>query len=160
MRFPHIVAHDLEGRRYEVPGDLPVGPRVLVIAFQRWHTSIIEQWLPGLERAVHDHPGTTWWEIPALSRIYAPVRPYIDGGMRAGIPDVDARRQTLTTYTDLRALASALDLPTFETIYVLVVDAAGDVVWMGSGEVDDEALAGLEAALAGLGPGVDGEGPS
>ena len=144
MRFPTIVAHDLEGRRYEIPGDLPVGPRIIVLAFQRWHTALIEQWQPELDRVVHEHPGTTWWEIPALSRVYAPVRPFIDGGMRAGIPDAEARRQTLTSYTDLRALESALGLAGFETIYVLLVDASGEVVWMGSGEVDDGSVAQLD----------------
>ena len=122
MRFPTIVAHDLEGRRYEVPGDLPVGPRIIVIAFQRWHTGLIEGWQPELDRVVHDNPGTSWWEVPALSRIYTPARPYIDGGMRAGIPDPDARRQTLT-------------------------DAVGEVTWMGSGEADADGFAGLEAAV-------------
>ena len=157
MRFPTIVAHDLEGRRYEVPGDLPVGPRILVLAFQRWHTALIEQWQPELDRVVHDHPGTTWWEIPALSRVYSPARLYIDGGMRAGIPDIQARRQTLTAYTDLRALASALELTSFETIYVLVVDARGEVVWMGSGEADDEGFAQLDAAVDALAQGAGRE---
>ena len=150
MRFPTIVAHDLEGRRYEVPGDLPVGPRILVIAFQRWHTELVERWQPALDRVVAEHPGSTWWEIPALSRIYTPARGFIDGGMRSGIPDVEARRHTLTSYTDLRALAAALALPSFETIYVLVVDASGEVVWMGSGEGSEEASSQLDEAVGGL----------
>jgi len=74
--------------------------------------------------------------------------------MRAGIPDIQARRQTLTAYTDLRALASALELTSFETIYVLVVDARGEVVWMGSGEADDEGFAQLDAAVDALAQGA------
>ena len=155
MRFPVIVARDLEGRRYEVPGDLPVGPRILVLAFQRWHTQLIDGWVPALDRIVAGHPGATWWEIPALSRIYAPARPYIDGGMRAGIPDPEARRKTLTSYTDLRALATALDLPGYDTIYVLLVDADGEGVWMGSGEADEDGVVGLERALEPLCPAAD-----
>jgi hypothetical protein len=150
VRFPHIIAHDLDGRRYQLPDELPAGPRIVLVAFQRWHTILLAGWQEPIERLVLDHPGTTLWEVPALSRLYAPARPYIDGGMRAGIPDPVARKHTLTSYTDLRALASALDLPDFETVHVFLLDPDGDVVWRASGEVDETALAGLASALDGM----------
>jgi hypothetical protein len=147
MRFPDILAHDLEGREYRLPDGLPEGPRLIMVAFQRWHTVVLARWQPALERMVAEHPGTTLWELPALSRMYAAARPYIDGGMRAGIPDPAARRMTLTTYTDLRAFGRALELPSFDTVYILLLDASGEVVWFGGGEADDAQLAGVHAAL-------------
>ncbi len=155
MRFPLIIASDLEGRRYELPDELPSGPRVLVVAFQRWHQILVNGWQPGLERIVASRPDATLWEVPALSRLYAAARPYIDGGMRSGIPDPGARQHTLTTYTDLRAFTTALDLPSLETIYVLLLDAQGEVVWLGGGEVDDRQLAQLGARLEALPRGAD-----
>jgi hypothetical protein len=156
VRFPHVVAHDLEGRRYELPDELPEGPRIVLLPFQRWHQILVNGWLSRLDRLAASHPGTTVWEVPALSRMYTPARPYIDGGMRAGIPDPGTRRHTLTTYTDLRALALALDLPDFETAYVLLLDAAGEIAWMGHGEYDDEQFGAIAAALERLpsDPGV------
>jgi hypothetical protein len=41
MRFPAIVAHDLEGRRYELPDELSDGPRLVMVAFHRWHTVVL-----------------------------------------------------------------------------------------------------------------------
>ena len=160
MRFPIIVTRDLEGRRYEVPGDLPVGPRVLVIAFQRWHTSQVDTWAPALDRIVETHPGATWWEIPALSRVYTPMRPYIDGGMRAGIPDPVSRRKTLTSYTDLKSLGTALGLKGFDNVAVVLVDADSEVLWQGTGDRDDGAEAGLVAALETVCPGATAGGPA
>ena len=147
MRFPHIIANDLEGRRYELPDDLPRGPRFVMLAFQRWQVSLLAAWQMPLEHLVAAHPGASLWEVPALSRLYAAARPYIDGGMRAGIPDPDARKHTLTSYTDLRTLATDLDLPTFETVYVFLLDPDGEVVWRASGEVDDGRLAELAEVL-------------
>lgn len=152
MRFPDIVARDLEGRKYQLPDDLPDGPRLIMVAFQRWHTVVLAGWQPALEGMVAAHPGTTLWEIPALSRMYAAARPYIDGGMRAGIPDPAARRMTLTTYTDLRAFGRVLELPSFDTVYILLLDATGEVVWLGGGEADDTQLADLAVALDRLAP--------
>jgi hypothetical protein len=147
VRFPRIVAHDLDGQRYELPSDLPRGPRIVMLAFQRWHTGPLARWQIPLERLAAGRPDATLWEVPALSRLYAPARPYIDGGMRAGIPDPEARKHTLTSYTDLRALASDLDLPTFETVYVFLLDGDGEIAWRASGEPDDRLLAGFTAAL-------------
>jgi hypothetical protein len=152
MRFPRIIAHDLEGRRYELPDELPEGPRIVLVAFQRWHTILLAGWQAPLERLVEEHPGTTLWEVPALSRLYAPARPYIDGGMRAGIPDPEARRQTLTSYTDLRALGSALELPSFDTVYAFLLDAAGEIVWRAAGEADEGRIAEIAVALDALSP--------
>ena len=68
--------------------------------------------------------------------------------MRAGIPDPDARRHTLTAYTDLRAFAQALDLPSLDTIYLLLLDAEGEIVWRSSGEVTETKATALAEAIA------------
>jgi hypothetical protein len=148
VRFPEIKASDLEGREYRLPDELPAGPRIVLLPFQRHQQIVVEGWGARIEPLQDAHPELTVWEVPALSRGYRIMRSYIDGGMRAGIPDVDVRRHTLTTYTDLGALASALELPTFDTVYVFLLDAAGDIRWRGSGEADDAQVEALAAALA------------
>jgi hypothetical protein len=149
VRFPTIAARDLEGRRYDVPDDLPAGTRIVVLAFQRWQTALVERWQPALEALVHAHPGVTWWEVAALSRVYTPAREYIDGGMRGGIPDPEARRRTLTSYTDLHALATALAIPSFEDIYVVVVGPDGEVLRVEPGGCNGERLSQVTAAVEG-----------
>ena len=147
MEFPALRVRDLEGTDYVIPDELPAGPHVIILAFQRWHQTIVERWKSPLQAVVHRHPGTEVWEVPSLSRGYRLFRSSIDGGMRAGIPDAGARRHTLTTYTDLRALARSLELDTLETVHVFVVGCDGAVHWHGEGDPSVAALEALEAAL-------------
>jgi len=147
MEFPALKVRDLEGTDYVIPDGLPGGPHVIVVAFQQWHQMIVNRWKPSLEAIAERHPGTEVWEVPSLSRGYRLFRSGIDGGMRAGIPDVNVRRHTLTAYTDLGALAASLGIDSFETVYLFVVDCDGTVRWRGEGEPSPKALTELEASI-------------
>lgn len=129
-----------------VPDDLPGNLRIIIVAFQRWQQLLVSGWTPLLTDLAQKTPGLTVWEVPALSRLYAAGRFYIDGGMRAGIRDAETRRHTLTAYTDLRAFCSALGIARMDTIRIYVVDRDGEVVFEAEGEVDEEkALALVDA---------------
>jgi hypothetical protein len=147
MEFPPLKVHDLEGTAHTIPDDLPGGPHLLVVAFQRWHQSIVDDWTPPPTAAAKRHPGTEVWEVPSLSKGYRLFRGGIDGGMAAAIPDISARRHTLTAYTDLRQLANDLGLANLDTVHVYLVDCSGHVLWRAEGEPTPEALSALEAAL-------------
>jgi len=154
LRFPPVTAKDLEGRQVRIPDDLPLGPRIVVLAFQRWHTKLIETWEPALRALETRCAALSVWEVPALSRLYLPVRGFIDGGMRAGIVDSDARRHTLTAYTDLSALAHELQLPSLETVYLFLLAPDGTIVWKGEGASDAEQTAALTKAIEDLACGT------
>ena len=147
MEFPALQVRDLEGTDYVIPDELPGGPHVIVIAFQQWHQSIVNRWKPSLEVIAERHPGTEVWEVPSISRGYRLFRSGIDGGMRAGIPDIAVRRHTLTAYTDLGALATALEIDNLETVHLFVVDCDGTVRWRGEGEPSAAALEELESCI-------------
>jgi hypothetical protein len=71
----------------------------------------------------------------------------IDGGMASAIPDPAVRRRTLTIYTDVRRVTTALGLESTSTIAVVLVDRAGRVSWQGSGPSSEHNVEGLGAAL-------------
>jgi len=147
MRFPTIEARDLEGDRYTLPDGLPAGRRLVLVAFRRWQQILVDGWesrLPSLER---DNPDLTVWEVPALGRRYRPARPYIDGGMRAGIIDEEVRLHTLTAYTDLRALLGELAIPDTETVHIYLLGGDGEILWSGDGEADGDKIQSLDVAL-------------
>lgn len=146
-RFPELHVRDLEGEDYDIPHGLPGGPHLLVVAFQRWQQMLVDHWMPKLRAVAERHPGTEVWEVPSLSKAYRLFRAGIDGGMRAEIHDETSRRHTLTAYTDLSALARALDIPSFDTIHVFLVDSSGVILWRASGEPDPAALEALERAM-------------
>ena len=147
MEFPMLKVRDLEGLDHVIPDELPGGPHVIILAFQQWHQTLVDLWKPHLEAIAGRHPGTEVWEVPSISRGYRLFRAGIDGGMRAGIPNPDVRRHTLTTYTDLNALADDLELPSLDTIYVFLVDCRGTVLWRTEGGPTEEALAQLDGAV-------------
>jgi hypothetical protein len=86
-------------------------------------------------------------DLPSLSKGYSLARPSIDRGMRAGITDLFVRQRTITTYTDVRALTRALDIPNRETVHVFLLDTHGSIVWRDSGEVDEAKVRLLAEAL-------------
>lgn len=147
MEFPPLKVRDLEGVDHVIPDELPGGPHVILLAFQRWHQIPVERWKEPLREIAARHPGTEVWEVPSLSNAYRLFRSGIDGGMRAGIPDPVVRKHTLTTYTDLGALARALELPSLDEVQVFVVDCDGTVRWHRAGDPTPAALEALEQAL-------------
>jgi len=150
MRFPTLQARDLEGGTVTIPDDLPSGPRVILLPFLREHQPIVDGWVRGLAGLAETHPDLSVFEVPALSRLYLAGRFYIDGGMRAGIPSVDTRRHTLTVYTDLAKLATALELPSRQTAQVFLLDATGEIVWRDGGQASAEKLTAIADALVAL----------
>lgn len=149
MRFPTLHAHDLEGRAYTIPDDLPGDVRVVLLPFKQWQQILVEAWQTAMAPALESRGDVTVWEVPAIGGLWKPVRGYIDGGMRAGIPDIDVRRHTLTDYGELDQIARGLGIADFETIHVFLLDADGEIVWRDSGEPDPGKAAAFASALAG-----------
>lgn len=148
MRFPSISARDLERTDYTLPDDLPGAWRIVLMPFKRWQQIVVGAWTAAIEPLTAAHPELTVWEVPTLSNAWAPARSYIDGGMRAGIPDIDVRRHTLTAYTPLNQVAKELDIPSFDEVQVFLLDATGEIVWRGAGDPDTAKASALADALA------------
>ena len=146
--LPRLEARDLEGTRVVVPDDLAGERNVLLVAFRREHQAVVDSWVPWLEARAADDPDLRFYELPTIGVEWSPGRRFIDGGMAKAIPDRAVRRRTLTVYTDVRRVTTALALETTSTIAVLLVDRAGRVRWQGSGPRDDATCEALDAALA------------
>lgn len=147
MKFPALKVRDLEGVEHVIPHGLTGGPHVIVVAFHQWQQILVDRWVPGLHALAERHPGLEVWEVPSISTGYRLFRGYIDGGMRAGIPDPDTRRHTLTAYTDLRELASELEIESLDTIRVFLVDCEGTVLWRAAGEPSDASFDEIEGVI-------------
>ena len=123
IRFPAIAATSLEGRGWHLPGDLE-RISVLILAFQRWQQAEVDGWIDGLEALGCPHP---IFEVPTIGRGYRWARSFIDGGMRAGIPDPVVRARTLTTYTSVPRVLGALGLSSADHVIATLVTPAGEV---------------------------------
>jgi len=109
-RFPTVTGETLTGRTLELPGDFGAPLNLVFVAFRRRQQAEVDSWLPAAAAVEAEFEGVRYYELPVISRLYAPARRFIDGGMRAGIADADARDRTVTVYTDKRVLRRALDI--------------------------------------------------
>jgi len=150
VRFPALTARDLEGRSLSLPDDLATEPSILLIAFQRWHQSLIDGWRVFLEHAEERFPNARVYELIVLSRTYSPARPFIDGGIRSGVTESAVRRGVLTLYIDIRDFQRSLEIASTETICVLILDPAGEVAWNHEGAIDQHGADGIITTLARL----------
>jgi hypothetical protein len=148
--FPQLAAHDLNGREVALPAGLPGEWNVVIIAFRREQQELVDSWVPWLEQRAADDPRLGFVELPAIGLQWQPARPVIDGGMAAAIRDQKTRRRTLTVYTDIRRVTVPLGISDRDTIWLFLVDRAGQVRWRGSGGRDAATAAALTAALAEL----------
>ena len=83
-----------------------------------------------------------------MRTIWAPARPFIDGGMAAAIRNPVILQRTLTIYGDVNRVTRPLGIDDRSTITVLLVDRAGTVRWQAQGGHSPEAALELDAALA------------
>jgi len=148
--FPRLTAHDLDGRVVALPAGLPGEWNVVIIAFRREQQELADSWVPWLDQRASADPRLGFVELPAIGLQWQPARPVIDGGMAAAIRDQKTRRRTLTVYTDMRRLTVPLGIGDRDTIWLFLVDRAGQVRWRGSGGLDAATAAALAAALAEL----------
>ena len=143
--FPEVSGSNLEEQEYTLPQDFEGELNLVLVAFTQGQQAQVDTWLSYAEEL--DTEGLRVYELPVLGRSYRLLRSVIDGGMRSGISDPVARARTITLYGDKPAFMEALNMPSERTIYALLVNAAGEVLWQVDGEHTREKAAGLEQIL-------------
>ncbi len=144
--FPRVEGTNLEGEQFTLPSDFTGDLNVVLVAFQREQQSDVDSWMPFLKTLGTDQRDLRVWELPTLGRRYRLMRPFIDGGMRRGIPDAAVRAATITLYIDKQPFRESLGLPDEDRIFVLLVDRQGRVLWRSDGRFDERKGAALRSA--------------
>ena len=149
-RFPPVTGETLTGRVLDLPEDFEGELNLVFVAFKRDQQSDVDTWVPVGESVEAEYDDVRYYELPVINRLYAPARPFIDGGMRAGIPDRHTRERTVTVYTDKRTVRRALDIEAEDAIQAFLVDREGVVYWRAEGpraEADADHLRDVLASL-------------
>lgn len=143
-QFPRLRARDLTGRARWLPDAFGAALGLVFVAFRREQQATIDSWEPWLRRPeVADR--LTSYEVPVLGRRWAPMRPFIDGGMAAAVRDETARRRTLTVYGDVGTIAGALGIPDRSTLSIFLVERGGHILDRATGPFDEATAARLAA---------------
>jgi hypothetical protein len=147
-RFPTVVGTNLEGLTVHLPDQFSGRLNLLLIAFRQVQQADVDTWMPYAEALEARRPDVRAYELPVLSAAYRLARPFIDGGMRAAIPDPAVRRRTITLYLDKAAFRAALGVDGEDQIHVRLVDRSGTTHWRTEGAWDAASSAALDAVLA------------
>ncbi|WP_390237479.1 hypothetical protein [Haladaptatus sp. GCM10025707] len=122
-----------EGKEYHLPRDFEGELNLVFVAFRRDQQADVDSWVPFVEDLCATHDGFQYYELPVLSRSYRLVRPFIDGGMRANIEDVNTRERTITAYIDKRPFRWELEILSEHAMHAFLVTRDGEVRWHAPG---------------------------
>ncbi len=150
MKFPQLSATNLEGEKFCLPDDLDGQYNLVLVAFLREHQFTVDSWIPFLNQLHSDLPNFTVYELPVLKRFGAFNRWMINSGMRAGIPNVEVRKHTITLYLDKAEFRQQLAIPDETSIHILLLDANGEIQWRTTGAYDEEKGNALRKVLMDL----------
>lgn len=147
IRFPLVAGRDIDGNDFVVPTDFAGELNLVLMAFTREHQNDVNTWLPHARELETVMRGFRVYEVPTLWEMSWFQRKQLDFWMSTGIRDPLARATTITLYTDLQAMQSALAIPNLDTIQVMLVDRDGLVVWRSEGAFSQAKFEGLTAML-------------
>jgi hypothetical protein len=147
LLFPNIEGENLSGRKMELPKDFEGKANIVIVAFRREQQLLVNSWFPVLQELEKKYPELHTYELPTISTGYKLMKWIIDSGMRSGIKDTKTRDHTITLFTDTKKFRQDLDLPTDETIFVLLVNSSGEVKWKTEGSMTPIGAAQLKSAV-------------
>jgi hypothetical protein len=146
-QFPVVSGYNLNRQEFEFPRDFGGDLNLVIIAFQQYHQTIVNTWIPFAQETEATYPGFIYYEFPTIYEMPAISRTFINEGMRAGIPNQTARERTITLYLDKEAFKSALDIPNEDNIHIFLVDRDGDILWRTTGEYTEEKVSELTEVI-------------
>ena len=133
--FPELEARDLTGRDVVLPSAFDGSVNLVFVAFRRQQQAEIDSWGPWLEN--------TWatevrrfYEVPALARLWAPARNFIDGGMATGVGSLETQQRTFTVYGDLNRVTRPLAINDRSVVSIFIVNANGLILDRATGRFD------------------------
>jgi hypothetical protein len=136
MKFPEISGKNLEKKKYNIPYDLEGELNMLIVPFQRWHQTLVDQWSLFLNNIENLNRNFRYYEMPTLNLSYKAIKFMIDGGMRAGIPDKDVRERTITVYINKGLFKKHLNIQSEDTIYLFLILKNGEILWRTEGKFE------------------------
>ncbi len=141
LRFPSVSGSNLLKEPVRLPDDLAGSPALVLVAFKQRQQLEVNTWLANEDRIEKLIPGVQIIETPTISSArWGLLAWWIDNGMRSGIQDEQARRRTVTLYTNVRAFREALGLETDQTPYAVLLDPGGNVLAIEAGAFDEQKL--------------------
>ena len=151
IQFPAVTGTNLRGTSYDLPQEFAGDYNFVVISFDEEQTVRAEGWLPLARELAEQDPDFAYYSLPTLKAMTPLIRGIITGGMNVVIPDEHLREITIMLFLDdLDAFVDGLSITDKSGLQVLLLNAAGEVVWRSNGDYSETAGNALRAAVDGL----------
>ncbi len=137
-RFPEVTGTSLAKTPESIPDSARGKITLVAVAFLRESQAQLDSWLGPFTERFGNREGFTFYEVPMLSTGYRLMRPLIDGGMRAGIPDAK-HKHVVTMYGNVKKYVEELSMDT-RLGYAFLLDREGIIRWQGQGFATPETL--------------------
>lgn len=142
--FPTIRGKNLNRKHTLIPDDFSDMNLIVIVAFQRWHQSIVDESLERLNQA-NMHASHHVLEIPVLKQFSKFRQMRLDGVMRAAISDEVIRQRTITVYLDKDTFRKSLNIPNEDTTYWFLIDCVTkDILLRGTGIVSSQDIGNIK----------------
>jgi hypothetical protein len=145
--FPKLTADNLQKATMHLPDDFKGKKNLLVVTFEREQQKEADSWLPVAKQLTQDKPDFSYYELPVLPRRDILYRWWLNSAMRSAMPDQAGWAHTVPLYTDKESFREKLQIPTEQTISLLLVDKEGTVLWRTTGPLNDDKKKALMDAL-------------
>jgi hypothetical protein len=134
--FPQITGIDLEGKKRELPQAFGGKLNIVAVAFKREQQKDIDSWNEMVDEATNNNPEIRFYEVPLIYEMKASSRFWVNNGMRSGV-DAEDRANVITVYTKREKFLEITKM-NIETIYILLVDDSGKILWRVEGPSSKE----------------------
>jgi len=144
--LPVMTGINLVGEEITLPRQLKGQRNILAFAFEQEQQEDVNSWIPVGEELENAYPDVRFYEVPVIYEMGAVSRMWVNNGMRSGIPSDQARERTITVYTDRDKFLNHMEMNK-ESIYVVVANPQGEVLWREKGPATDKKVQALKNYL-------------
>ena len=117
------------------------------MGFVQGHQDDINTWIDIVPDLTEAYPSLRFYEVPVIYEAGPLFRWWLNNGMRIGVVEEEARRRTITVYTDRDRFSQAVALPSLESIHTLLLDTQGRILWRETGPVSERAIESLTRVI-------------
>lgn len=133
MIFPTVIGQNLQGKAFSFPHGLEGEFNLLVLAFHPSQQIQVQSWAPSLRSLCAQYATLHHYEVPVLADYDHQSRVFITMSMRQQITDPAQRHMVIVLYLDKAAFLKQLNLPDQNSVYTLLVEREGQVLWQEQG---------------------------
>lgn len=147
MIFPTVQGTNVAGESYIIPFELEGEFNLLLLGFEPSHQYLLNTWVSALDSLESKYPRFRYYELATLPNYDEHERELIEASMQQAVLEPRMREIIISVFVDKVRFAELLQLPNELTIYVLLVDHSGNVIWRSQGRMTTEKISALRMKL-------------